>query len=352
MKKCCNILCNNEVSKLQCPICVKMNIESLYCSQACFKNDWKNHKIIHEALKTNPWSNFENKYTGKMRPHYPLSERRIIPDYISKPDYAEDGIPKGEMNISQKMKILELTKEEQEKMRKVCKIAREVLNIAGSYVKPGITTDQIDLIVHNTCIEKGVYPSPLNYMKFPKSCCTSVNEVICHGIPDRRPLENGDLVNIDITVYYDGMHGDVNETYIVGEIDEEGKKLIESAKECVMEAIKICKPGVRYRDIGEVIQKIAKKNGHSVNKSYGGHGINYLFHCAPSIPHYERNKAIGVMKPGHTFTIEPMVNEGDWRDEHWPDNWTVVTIDGKRSAQFEHTLLITEDGVEILTIKE
>lgn len=346
--KCSNILCKNEGSKLKCPICVKMNKTVPYCSQDCFKKDWKNHKINHENLDTNPWPEFQ--YTGEMRPYYPLSERRIVPEHIMRPDYAEDGIPKSELNIREKTQIRILNKDEQEKMRKVCKLAREVLDIAGNCVKVGITTDEIDVIVHNACIERNVYPSPLNYMKFPKSCCTSVNEVICHGIPDRRPLENGDMINIDITVYYDGMHGDLNETYIVGEIDESGKKLIDSAKECLMEAIKVCKPGFRYRDLGEVIQRIANKNGHSIVKSYGGHGINYLFHCAPAIPHYSNNKCVGIMKPGHTFTIEPMLNEGDWRDEHWLDNWSVVTIDGKRSAQFEHTLLITEDGVEILTI--
>ena len=174
---------------------------------------------------------------------------------------------------------------------------------------------------------------------------------ICLGIPDQYELQDGDIINLDISVYYDGMHGDLNETYLVGNADSESQKLVKTTRECLDKAIAMCKPGVLYRDLGNVIQKHASENGFSVVRTYCGHGIHSYFHCAPNVPHYAKNKAVGVMKPGHTFTIEPMINAGVWQDEHWPDNWTAVTADGKRSAQFEETLLITEDGCEILTRK-
>ncbi|KAG0183567.1 Methionine aminopeptidase 1 [Apophysomyces sp. BC1034] len=234
-------------------------------------------------------------------------------------------------------------------MRKVCKLAREVLDIGAAAIRPGITTDEIDRIIHEATIERNAYPSPLNYYNFPKSVCTSVNEVICHGIPDKRPLKDGDIVNIDVTCYYGGFHGDLNETYLVGNVDEKGQLLVKTARECLEKAIAMVKPGIRYRDFGKVIEEHAKKNGFSVVRSFCGHGINQLFHCSPNVPHYANNKAVGIIRPGHVFTIEPMICEGTWRDELWPDNWTAVTVDGKRSAQFEHTMLVTEDGVEILT---
>jgi len=236
-------------------------------------------------------------------------------------------------------------------MRKVCRLAREVLDIAGKAAKPGVTTDEIDKIVHQATIERGAYPSPLNYKGFPKSCCTSVNEIICHGIPDSRPLQDGDILNIDITLYYDGVHGDVNETYLIGTVSPQAKKLVQSTYEALEKAIAIVKPGTLYRDIGNVISKHINQAGFSVVRSYCGHGIGELFHAPPSIPHYGKNKAIGVMKPGHVFTIEPMINMGSWHDILWPDGWTAVTQDGKLSAQFEHTLLVTETGCEVLTAR-
>jgi len=241
------------------------------------------------------------------------------------------------------------TRDEIEAMRVVCKLSREVLDIAGRAIKVGITTDEIDRVVHEAAIERECYPSPLNYFNFPKSCCTSVNEVICHGIPDSYELQNGDIVNVDISMFHNGFHGDVNDTYLVGDVDEISKKLVTTTYECLHKAIEIVKPGTMYREVGEIISKHANKNGFSVVRSYCGHGIGRLFHCAPSIPHYAKNKTVGVMKPGHIFSIEPMINQGDWRDATWPDKWTAVTVDGKRSAQFEHTLLVTETGCDILT---
>ncbi|XP_063902002.1 methionine aminopeptidase 1-like, partial [Zophobas morio] len=214
---------------------------------------------------------------------------------------------------------------------------------------PGITTDEIDRIVHEACLARDSYPSPLNYCGFPKSCCTSVNEVICHGIPDQRPLREGDIVNIDVTLYHDGYHGDLNETVFVGKADESSIRLIKSTYECLQKAIRICRPGALYRSIGEIIQSHATACGLSVVRSYCGHGIHELFHTTPNVPHYAKNKAIGVMKEGHVFTIEPMINLGTFHDKMWPDDWTSVTKDGKRSAQFEHQLLITKNGCEVLT---
>ncbi|XP_006459789.1 hypothetical protein AGABI2DRAFT_149798 [Agaricus bisporus var. bisporus H97] len=349
----------NPPSRLECPTCNKIGIKgSFFCGQECFKGAWKKHKILHDLAKPgtlptnsgdtfNPWVNFN--FTGSLRPLYPLSPTREVPAHIPRPDYATDGIPKMEMRrMGQPPRILDSA--EQEKMRTVCKLGREILDIAAAAIRPGITTDEIDEIVHKATIERNAYPSPLNYRNFPKSVCTSVNEVICHGIPDQRKLQEGDIVNLDISLYHDGVHGDLNETYPVGEIDEESKKLIRTTREALDAAITICKPGALFRDIGKVIEPIARTNGCAVVRTYTGHGINDLFHCSPNIPHYAKNKAVGTMKPGMCFTIEPMINLGhNWGDIHWPDNWTATTVDGKRSAQFEDTLLITETGVEILT---
>ena len=236
-------------------------------------------------------------------------------------------------------------------MREVCLIGRKVIDIAHKAVKVGITTDEIDRIVHEACIEYEVYPSPLNYYKFPKSVCTSTNEIICHGIPDLRKLEDGDIVNVDISVYKNGYHADLNETYIVGNTDKESKYLIESAYECLQKAISICKPGTMYKEIGDVIGNFIEERGLSVTRTYCGHGIGKLFHCNPNVPHYKKNKQIGIMRPGHIFTIEPMINQGTWKDVTWLDDWTASTSDGKRSAQFEHTILITEEGCEVLTAR-
>ncbi|CAE6455575.1 unnamed protein product [Rhizoctonia solani] len=243
-----------------------------------------------------------------------------------------------------------LTPEEQESMRTVCRLSREILDIAAAAIRPGITTDEIDAIVHEETIKRGGYPSPLNYREFPKSVCISVNEVICHGIPDQRKLEEGDIVNLDVSLYYKGFHGDLNETYPVGKISEESQKLIRTTRKCLDAAIAICKPGTLFRDLGKTIEPIARAQGCSVVRAYTGHGIHNLFHTVPNITHYAKNKMPGMMKPGMCFTIEPMINLGSsWEVEHWPDNWTAVTVDGKRSAQFEETLLITETGVEVLT---
>lgn len=184
--------------------------------------------------------------------------------------------------------------------------------------------------------------------------CTSPNEVICHGIPDHRPLQDGDILNIDVTLYHGGFHGDLNETYYVGESaakNPDNVRVVEASRDCLDEAIKLVKPGALFRDYGNTIEKVAKSRNCQVVKTYCGHGINQLFHCAPNVPHYAKNKAVGEAKPGMCFTIEPMITIGSYKDKTWPDDWTSVTTDGSRTAQFEHTLLVTETGVEILTAR-
>uniref|UniRef100_A0AAY4ARE1 Methionine aminopeptidase n=1 Tax=Denticeps clupeoides TaxID=299321 RepID=A0AAY4ARE1_9TELE len=339
--------CSRE-AKLQCPTCIKLGIQgSYFCSQVrvcvidCCSvvnrllldlEDKANdeHKIFAtRGTNTDPWPGYH--YTGKLRPHYPLTPMRPVPVNIQRPDYADHSLG--------------------EALPVHCDSLMEILDVAAKMVKPGVTTEEIDHAVHLACIERDCYPSPLNYYNFPKSCCTSVNEVICHGIPDHRALQEGDIINVDITVYHNGYHGDLNETFFVGEVDEDAKRLVQSTYECLMQAIDSVKPGIRYRELGNIIQKHAQASGFSVVRSYCGHGIHKLFHTAPNVPHYAKNKAVGVMKPGHVFTIEPMICEGGWQDETWPDGWTAVTRDGKRSAQFEHTLLVTETGCEILTFR-
>lgn len=214
-----------------------------------------------------------------------------------------------------------------------------MLDIAAAALRPGVTGEELDKIVFDATIARGCYPSPLNYHGFPKSVCISVNEVICHGIPDSRPLEEGDIVNLDISLYTaDGYHADLNETFTIGVVSDVAARLVRCAYDSLAAAVAMCRPGAMYRDIGTVISRVTSAAGFSVVKSYCGHGVGRLFHCAPNVPHYANNKAVGIMRVGHVFTIEPMINEGSSGDEMWPDKWTAVTRDGKLSAQFEHTV--------------
>eukprot|EP01114_Cavostelium_apophysatum_P012651 TRINITY_DN2883_c0_g2_i1.p1 TRINITY_DN2883_c0_g2~~TRINITY_DN2883_c0_g2_i1.p1 ORF type:complete len:389 (+),score=48.34 TRINITY_DN2883_c0_g2_i1:114-1169(+) len=337
--------CNKPAGRLTCPKCTELGLNVSFCSKECFTGYYKIHKEKDHAV--NP--KFQNyKFTGPLRPGV-VSPMNFVPPHIKRPDYAETGIPESEKR-SKKSQIIEVKNAKQiEAMRVVCKLGREILDIAGKAAKVGVTTDEIDQIVHKATIERNAYPSTLNYVNFPKSVCTSVNEVVCHGIPDSRKLEDGDILNIDVSVYYGGVHADLNETFLIGNVDEKGKKLVQTCREALAKSIEIVKPGALYRDIGNVIEKYVKAAGFSVVQTFCGHGIGELFHSLPNVPHYARSKAVGTMKAGHVFTIEPMINEGTYRDEIWPDDWTDVTIDGKRSAQFEHTLLVTETGCEILT---
>lgn len=358
--------CGKDGSTLACPTCIKLNITpAKFCSQDCFKANWNSHKGIHQSAKLiqnigsinsaslpSEFLNF-HQFSGTLRP-YQKSPKRLVPNHIRKPDYADDpnGIPYSEQADRRSNTTIRVyTEDEIVGIRRACIIGREVLDIAGKAVKAGITTDEIDRIVHEATVEREAYPSPLNYHQFPKSVCTSVNEVICHGIPDMRPLQEGDIVNVDISVYKDGYHADLNETFFVGKVDDTSYNLVECAFKSLAAAIDICKPGTTYRECGQVISKVAKQYKCSVVTTYCGHGIGELFHTAPTIPHYENNKAKGTMQEGHIFTIEPMINVGGYRDMLWPDNWTSTTKDGSRSSQFEHTILVTETGCELLTAR-
>jgi len=356
-------------ASFRCPKCTSLGLPpSYFCGQDCFKKSWATHKVKHQtvaklvemmraAQDAGPVGCQDDRfagylYTGKLR-KYPITPRLEVPDDIPKPDYGTDrnGIPASESKSRGTDSIEVKTPEMVAGIREACKIAREVLDEATAAVKVGITTDELDKLVHAETIKRGAYPSPLNYCLFPKSVCTSVNEVICHGIPDERPLEDGDIVNLDVTVYYHGFHGDVNETIPVGTIDAHSKKLIEAAYRGMMSAIEIVKPGVHYSDIGDTIASTIKGTGFSIDRHYCGHGIGSDFHTNPTIPHYAHNKCHGTMRTNHVFTIEPMINAGSSSDTVWPDDWTVVTTDGQRSAQFENTILVTETGYEILTAR-
>jgi methionyl aminopeptidase len=237
------------------------------------------------------------------------------------------------------------------RQRRACRAAARVLRVAGEAVAVGVTTDALDEIAHAEIVRLGGYPSPLNYRGFPKSICTSVNEVICHGIPDSRPLEDGDIVNLDVTVFLDGMHGDCSATFLVGEVDAEGQRLVRVARECLDLGIAAVHPGRPVSDIGRAIEAHASRHGYGVVRSYCGHGIGDAFHTALQIPHHLDRSARRTMEVGMTFTVEPMITEGTWDDLLWDDGWTAVTADGLRSAQFEHTIVVTPGGAEILTVE-
>jgi len=234
-------------------------------------------------------------------------------------------------------------------MRAACKLAAQVLQMAGKMVQPGVTTEEIDIAVHTMIIEAGAYPSPLRYGKFPKSVCTSVNEVVCHGIPDSRPLQDGDIINIDVTVYLDGHHGDTSCMFCVGEVDKESRDLIEATKQCLHQGIAVCAPGVPINKIGAACEKYVRKTDFTIIEDFCGHGVGEIFHAHPCVVH-KSNNVLDKMVPWQTFTIEPILCTGSPKSKGWPDNWTVVTKDGGRTAQFEHTILITPDGHEILTL--
>ena len=301
------------------------------------------------ALKDLKAKSFE--YTGTVLPGK-QSPRRSVPrnSGIVFPDYAKDGVPKA-VNPLFPWLIEVKTEDEIAKMRIAGRAAREVLDIAGRMAKVGVTTDEIDAVVHEETIKRGGYPSPLNYHGFPKSCCTSVNEIICHGIPDDRKLKDGDVINIDITVYVDGYHGDCSEMFVVGECDDDAKQLIQVTYDCWLSAMNMCKPGNDYKDIGGLIEDYVTERGFTTVRNFCGHGIGSVFHSTPNILHYRNNEPAGQMAYGHTFTVEPMICEGSAKHVSWPDEWTAATADGKRTAQFEHTLLVTREGVEPLTGK-
>ena len=274
-----------------------------------------------------------------------ISPWRAVPRSIVAPEYV--GRPGPKQYTGPEVKDAETI----EKMRIAGRLAAQAMEAAAAAIAPGVTTDELDRVGHEFLLDHGAYPSTLGYRGFPKSLCSSVNEVICHGIPDDRRLEDGDIVNIDITAYIHGVHGDTDATYPVGEIDEESTLLIERTHEAMMRGIKAARPGREINVIGRVIESYAKRFGYGVVQDFTGHGIGEAFHSGLIIPHYDAAPGFRtVIEAGMTFTVEPMLNLGTHEWDMWDDNWTVVTKDRKRSAQFEHTILVTESGAEILTL--
>ncbi len=280
----------------------------------------------------------------RVRPGH-VTPMRKVPPHIKLPEWHANG------------RVTELGWDEREvrtadeivRMRKACRAAAVILQKAGALVRPGVTTDEIDVFVHEETVRQGGYPSPLNYRGYPKSVCTSVNEVICHGIPDDRALEDGDIINIDVTIFLEGVHGDTSATFLVGNVDEESQRLVRVTHECLMKGIEVVKPGKQVREIGRAIEHHARRNGMGTVRAFCGHGIGTRFHSGLQIPHFDDPEARTIIQPGMTFTVEPMITLGTWRHKEWDDGWTAVTADHRRTAQFEHTLLVTGDGTEILT---
>ncbi|RFS85517.1 type I methionyl aminopeptidase [Actinomadura spongiicola] len=280
--------------------------------------------------------------TQLLRPGH-VSPMRKVPSNIPRPEYVGKKRPKtGEPDVK--------TPEIIERMRVAGKIAAQALEEVGRHVRPGITTDELDVIGHEFLLDHGAYPSTLGYRGFPKSLCTSINEVICHGIPDDTVLRDGDIVNVDITAFIGGVHGDTDATFLCGDVDEESRLLVERTREAMMRGIRAVRPGRALNVIGRVIESYAKRFGYGVVRDFTGHGIGTTFHSGLVVPHYDDPNATTIIEPGMTFTIEPMLTLGTHDYDIWKDGWTVVTKDRERTAQFEHTLLVTEDGHEILTL--
>ncbi len=272
-----------------------------------------------------------------------ISPRRDVPASIPRPEYVDRPAPApftgNEVKDAETIELI----------RAACRLAAQARELVGSHVAPGVTTDELDRVGHEFLCDHGAYPSTLGYRAFPKSLCSSVNEVVCHGIPDARVIEDGDIVNIDITAFLDGVHGDTNATFLAGDVPEETRLLVERTREALDRAIKAVRPGRRVNVIGRVIQSFAKRFDYGVVREFTGHGIGTSFHSGLIIPHYDEPRFDDEIRAGMTFTIEPMLNLGTHEWVMWDDGWTVATRDGRRSAQFEHTLLVTPNGAEILT---
>ena len=275
---------------------------------------------------------------------------RFVPPSIARPEYVGRGraAPYRGSEVKDPATI--------ERMRAAGRLAAQALAEVGRHVAPGVSTDELDRVGHEFLVDAGAYPSTLGYPgngrapAFPKSMCTSVNEVVCHGIPDSTVLRDGDIVNVDITAYLDGVHGDTDATFLVGEVDEQSRLLVERTHEAMMRGIRAVAPGRQVNVIGRVIESYAKRFGYGVVREFTGHGVGPAFHSGLVIPHYDDPRYDTVLEPGMTFTVEPMLTLGTHEWEMWDDGWTVVTADRRRSAQFEHTLLVTQAGAEILTL--
>jgi methionyl aminopeptidase len=281
--------------------------------------------------------------SGHLIPGRP-SPIRAVPQSIARPEYVGRRAPAPNAGGDW------YTPDEVERIRAAGRIAAGAIEAAGAAIRPGVTTDELDRLAHDYVVAHGAYPSTLGYRGYPKSSCTSVNEVICHGIPDDTVLEDGDLVNIDVTAYLDGYHGDLNHTFLVGHASEEATLLVERTREALARGIRAVAPGRQVNVIGRAIEAYAKRFGYGVVRDYTGHGVGRAFHTGLIIPHYDAPEFDTVMEPGMVFTIEPMLTLGttDW--DLWDDDWTVVTRDRALTAQFEHTLVVTDRGADILTL--
>ncbi|WP_112139267.1 type I methionyl aminopeptidase [Glycomyces dulcitolivorans] len=272
------------------------------------------------------------------------SPRRSVPESIARPEYVDRPAPAPFTGSEVK------DAETIERMRVAGRIAADALVEAGKAVAPGVTTDQLDAVAHEYLCDLGAYPSTLGYRGYPKSCCTSLNEVVCHGIPDSTVVRDGDIVNIDVTAFIGGVHGDCNATFLAGDVSQEARDLVERTWKATWRGIKAVKPGRQLNVVGKVIEAYAARFGYGVVRQFTGHGIGTSFHSGLYVPHYDNPQLDVEIEAGMTFTIEPMINLGVAGHDMWDDGWTAVTKDRKWSAQFEHTLLVTDDGFEILTL--
>ena len=273
-----------------------------------------------------------------------LSPLRTVPPRIARPEYVgKPGPTKLDGSFVQDAETID-------RMRVAGKIAARALAEVGRHVEPGVTTDELDRVGHEFLVDHGAYPSTLGYKGYPKSLCTSINEVICHGIPDDTVLRDGDIVNVDITAFIGGVHGDTDATYLVGDVDEESRLLVDRTRHALDRAIRAVAPGRALNVVGRVIESYAKRFGYGVVRDFTGHGIGEMFHSGLVVAHYDEPLIDVTMEVGMTFTIEPMLTLGAIEWEMWDDGWTVVTADRRRSAQFEHTLVVTETGAEVLTL--
>eukprot|EP00929_Paragymnodinium_shiwhaense_P074737 TRINITY_DN38252_c0_g1_i1.p1 TRINITY_DN38252_c0_g1~~TRINITY_DN38252_c0_g1_i1.p1 ORF type:complete len:444 (-),score=102.55 TRINITY_DN38252_c0_g1_i1:103-1434(-) len=284
-----------------------------------------------------------------------VSPMRFVPSSIVRPPYLGPDAPRhpSEGPVKHEFESKVEIKDERQiaGMREACALAREALELAGKMVKPGITTEEIDIAVFDFCVARGAYPSPLCYMGYPKSVCTSVNDIIAHGIPDNRKLKDGDVLNIDVTVYLNGFHGDTSSMFVAGRPSRSALNLCKAAQAAMDAGIEVCGPGVDFREVGKAISAVVAANNCHCYPLFAGHGIGSFFHGAPEVVPVRNDDDRGVMKPGMTFTIEPILaeNNDDGQFNMWSDSWTLQTTSGNWTAQFEHTVLITETGVDILT---
>jgi len=307
-------------------------------------------KIANDSFKT-PNASFSVlrhlRSYEEVRPEIVKGSRKI-PKHIKQPEYASTpyGVPPP---VTKQIEIK--TPDQIARMRDSCLLVRDVMDSALAIIRPGLTSDELDAFIHDAIVSRDAYPSPLQYRNYPRSTCISVNNVVCHGIPDSRAFRDGDLVSVDITAFLNGYHGDHCRTFLVGDVDPSGQRLVQGAERCRDAGVAVCGPGVSFNEIGQVVEELATSLGFTLVPYFNGHGIGEYFHGPPDIKHYANDSPRQLMSPGMTFTVEPVVCEGNGDEIRiLDDGWTAVTIDGTRAAQFEHTVLITTTGVEILTV--